>query len=237
MYFRTKVLSKVLCTFVQLCSVHCTRTCSGMLSAAFEGKLFYFRTKVQYLRTKVHYFRKYFRTFVRKYFRTKVLYSVQLYTYCTCTVRISSPSTVRAELSLPVNPPPLPRPRPRSPPSRGAKATGNDASWATSPSRSYPTSGIASLARPSRTRSEPHVTLKTSTRARQRKSSSWSPTRHATSTPPRLRVLATLTPASEITSWSCLLRERIIRREVCSHYVVHVHVRVQLYTYSTCTAL
>ena len=75
-------------------------------------------------------------------------------------------------------------------------------------SRSSPTSGTASQARPTRTRSEPHVTLKTSTRARQRKSSSWSPTRHATSTPPRLRVFATLTPASEITSWGCLLRER-----------------------------
>ena len=104
--------------------------------------------------------------------------------------------------------------RPRSPPSRGAKATGNDASWATSPSRSYPRSGTASLARPSRTRSEPHVTLKTSTRARQRKSYSWSLTQHAISTSPRLRVLVRLTRVSGIPSWGCLLRERITRSVV-----------------------
>ena len=67
------------------------------------------------------------------------------------------------------------------------------ASWATSPSRSYPPSGTASLARPSRTRSEPHVTLKTSTRARQRKSFLWSPTLLAISTSPRLRALVRLT--------------------------------------------
>ena len=73
----------------------------------------------------------------------------------------SSPITVREVLSPPATPPPRPRPRPRSPPSRGAKATGNDTSWATSPSRSYPTSGTAPPARPSRTLSQPHVTLKT----------------------------------------------------------------------------
>ena len=63
----------------------------------------------------------------------------------------------------------------------------------------------------------PHVTLKTSTQARQRKSYSWSPTQHATSTSPRLRVLVRLTRVSEIPSWGCLLRERITRGVVCSH--------------------
>jgi len=60
----------------------------------------------------------------------------------------------------------------------------------------------------------PHVTLKTSTQARQRKSYSWSPTQHATSTSPRLRVLVRLTRVSGIPSWGCSLRERIARSVV-----------------------
>ena len=88
--------------------------------------------------------------------------------------------------------------------------------------------------------SEPHVTLKTSTRARQRKSYSWSPTQHATSTSPRLRVLVRLTRVSGIPSWGCLLRVRITRRVVCSHLVT-CFARMdrvqsycnQIYAYST----
>ena len=82
---------------------------------------------------------------------------------------------------------------------------------------SYPTSLGNCIAGAPISYAKPHASLKTSTRERQRKSSSWSLTQHATSTSPRLRVLVRLTRVSEIPSWGCLLRERITRGVVCSH--------------------
>ena len=82
---------------------------------------------------------------------------------------------------------------------------------------SYPTSLGNCIAGAPISYAKPHASLKTSTRERQRKSSSWSLTQHATSTSPRLRVLVRLTRVSGISSWGCLLRERITRGVVCSH--------------------